>query len=1166
MWLRQKFGGKTIFFEFFRKKKKRTTFFFEKMELETVIGNTVERNSRICGQGDKVCYVAGSVVVVYSIRNSKQERFLRCSLPNDARPFSCVAMSDNGRYVAAGQSGKDPLILVFDVASGKQICRMAPFHSYGVGALSFSSESGRYLFSVGYHHDSAVALWDWRRAIVPIASGRCSAKILSASSVDCASSSSSSSSSSSVCCFVTVGVRSVKYWSLVECSGDTSLPMRALDSRSAKLSRHHRDMTFTDVVCVGGRTFASTNHGLLVMIDANRVLKRALKLKAATAFALSASGRYVTCACADGIVRVFGADEHMQFVCTLPRPPPLVASSGGDARAQYADAIGVQMLDACATMTVYSDRSMYLWDTSNPARPAKSRGFLSHSGAVLDVKSFGVGGFASASADGSVRFWSTAEAACSSAAMTNCRTVWPNGDAAALHAEPALFKCASASVFVDESELPRSARVQHPSAPVLRLAVNARATELAAGDRDGNVHLYALPSLERVAVVRAHDGQVRALAYSPDGSMLATGSRDRLVHVFALDSAEKGEPRLLKTLSDHSGAVLSLCFAGANRLVSAGADKSLVVRTLAADGSVSQRANLLTSASAGVSALSTVAAHPLEASTAVAPIGASRVSVINLATMHGVASPLANDTNSELCSALYDSVSGAFVAVTRSDNRIDLHSVDVRSRHIDALPAATSASGHSERVTSLFFADSGDTLVSASQDGTIMQWRLPSAIVAEIRERRHGIVASSSSQVDSFCVGALPTWAQQATGVDGAQQSSDNDADTWTSGSAWAERLDSAGFGAFASTDDAHMRRFTIDPHEPSLADTDDDEPFNDSDFENVDDSDEYQVDQVDRVDEMDELGVDGVDQVDQVDDGEVDQVDEVAESNESVKLVVVSLPNVMLTPPSALSASSNVLSTPPNVPQSPAMPSIAMPMTASPDKLDHRQRHLADEVERTRQRLIDMGILPRALSKQIEKEEQEVGEGQQDEEQEQDDVDQQDEVEQQQQQDDVEQQRDEQQGDVEQQDVDQQNEVEQQDEEEELESDGFPHVLDDELPPLDALPSCEEAEAMFADEGADNDEEDENVCDSNGILPCRRAGAEQVLERAEGAMRDLMQCWAAEQESMPTPLRGRYASFFERVRSLVPTPVEAVRPTEDLAQYSKMLIDLAGLLNPSML
>ena len=75
----------------------------EEMQLEKVIGTSSKTANAIQvnpANGDLV-YLAGSYLVIYSPKDAKQTQFLSS---RTSRPFQCMQFSNDGKYLAAGES------------------------------------------------------------------------------------------------------------------------------------------------------------------------------------------------------------------------------------------------------------------------------------------------------------------------------------------------------------------------------------------------------------------------------------------------------------------------------------------------------------------------------------------------------------------------------------------------------------------------------------------------------------------------------------------------------------------------------------------------------------------------------------------------------------------------------------------------------------------------------------------------------------------------------------------------------------------------------------------------------------------------------------------------------------------------------------------------------
>src|SRR3989338_6897879 len=100
------------------------------MEISTVIGNTVTDNRLIAkSPNGEVAYAAGAVVVIYDLRRETQTKYLH---GHSSKPITCLDFSPNGRYLAVGESGRDPQVTIYDTVTGDISSQLASFHSHGI--------------------------------------------------------------------------------------------------------------------------------------------------------------------------------------------------------------------------------------------------------------------------------------------------------------------------------------------------------------------------------------------------------------------------------------------------------------------------------------------------------------------------------------------------------------------------------------------------------------------------------------------------------------------------------------------------------------------------------------------------------------------------------------------------------------------------------------------------------------------------------------------------------------------------------------------------------------------------------------------------------------------------------------------------------------------------
>ncbi|KAK1322203.1 hypothetical protein QJS10_CPA03g01832 [Acorus calamus] len=111
------------------------------LELEEVVGLTTKNASGLASDPSTgVCaYVAGCVAVVFAVDSGARSYLMVSSRP--PKPLSCVALSrgGGGGYVAAGESGQQPAILIWDRLTHTLLSTLKG-HNYGVSCIDFSPD------------------------------------------------------------------------------------------------------------------------------------------------------------------------------------------------------------------------------------------------------------------------------------------------------------------------------------------------------------------------------------------------------------------------------------------------------------------------------------------------------------------------------------------------------------------------------------------------------------------------------------------------------------------------------------------------------------------------------------------------------------------------------------------------------------------------------------------------------------------------------------------------------------------------------------------------------------------------------------------------------------------------------------------------------------------
>ncbi|KAG8188886.1 hypothetical protein JTE90_014946 [Oedothorax gibbosus] len=777
----------------------------KKVELQHVLGVTVSSNSALDTdqQTGTVAYPAGCVVVLYNTRKNKQRHLVSEAKKN----ITALSYSSDGKYLVTGECGAVCHVRVWDVQKLTQVADL-PGHKHGINCVAFSP-NGKYVVSVGSQHDLVVNVWDWR-SNQKVASNKVSCKVKALSFAAGGN------------YFVTVGNNHVKFWYL-EYARSTKhrLEPVPLMGRSAILG-DQRSNYFCDVGCGRGEaadsTFAVTKSGLLCEFNGRRLLDKWVELRIPVAHSISVGETLIAVGCCDGIVRCFSPLD-LHFVCTLPRPHYLgvdVAKgltgrqmSSHPPGSKYPDVIAVSLDEAGKRVScVHSDHSVYVWDVRDPKKVGKSHSALYHSACIWGVETgqdndpLPGGTFFTCASDDTIRVWNLEHKAFGADATLK-RNVYCHELLKILYTDPNLvFLCDIDFLPAETNE--KLVNTYDGRNGVRCLKIRPDGQHLASGDRSGNVRVYDLKYLELLCKIEAHDAEVLCLEYSDTdkGSppqVLCSGSRDRLAHLF---DASTGDYPFVQTLDEHTSSVTSVKFVregeGSLRLVSCSADKSLVIRRVAAATPVTSGKGVCVSPDRILSDQTTF--YDLEKDPArpqvLAACQDSRVRVYDVPTGKHVRS--LQGGGGTLIKVALD-CTGSYVATSSTDKTISVH--DFRTGQIVA-----TMSGHSELVTGLKFMPSGKHLVSVSGDGCIFVWKLTfqSPQAAKV-ERSVPLPISSGIWQDSsrgfkplndgkglldFSDGALPSWAKKQLSEEGVEEVESSPAGPQHPRGRWAQRLE----------------------------------------------------------------------------------------------------------------------------------------------------------------------------------------------------------------------------------------------------------------------------------------------------------------------------------------------------------------------------------------
>ncbi|KAK9070797.1 hypothetical protein SSX86_011199 [Deinandra increscens subsp. villosa] len=574
-----------------------------KFDLEEIIGLTVKNANGLASSNSdsKFAYTAGCVVVVYDVDLGTQSHLMASD--RSPKPLSCVAVSQDGSYIAAGESGHQPAIIVWSSATLASISELKG-HRYGVACTAFSPD-GKHLVSVGTPQDGYLCLWDWR-------SGTLVKKLKTCSPFSDVASVSFSADAKFI---LTAGKKHIKLWSVglpIKSRAKTETVSLTMHGKHVNLG-HHKGCTFTDIASpfkikgnVDGKggdfvlVYALTSSGVLCVLLDGLTITQSVNLMVEKGYALSTSQEFIACACNNGIVKLYTVGS-LEYAGGLHYSDDNEINNTTKTQlATFPDAIACHFSTSEKLVVVYRDQSLYIWNIYGKFQATKCCVLVSHSGCIWDIKNLscenmhdpslacvargctGGASFATCSEDGTIRLWDFALQSVSKQSRSTLAT-----DQHHVITEPM-----DTLWLVDTGTFERESVVSGVITKGYRsMAVSSDGKHLAAGDSDGNLHIFNLYTSDYTCIQDVHEGEVLSLSFSVPVKtrinsledlesyyFLASSGRDKMIHLFDVNRNFD----LIASIDDHSAAVSSVKLtANGRKIISCGSDRSLLFHDVA---------------------------------------------------------------------------------------------------------------------------------------------------------------------------------------------------------------------------------------------------------------------------------------------------------------------------------------------------------------------------------------------------------------------------------------------------------------------------------------------------------------------------------------------------------------------------------------------------------
>ncbi|CAI7602647.1 unnamed protein product [Penicillium glandicola] len=639
------------------------------------------------------------------------------------KAVTSVSISPNGRFLAVGETGYNPRVLIFSTA--RDALPDVPLsilneHTFGVRSLAFSPDS-QYLATLGNPNDGFLFIWT-----INLKNG--SARLHSANKC--------TSFINDMCwvgqSLVTTGLRHVKVWRLptvvrpasptksrlnVEGAGPSPNPApKALSGRNCLLGALG-DNTFTCVNSISyNEAVIGTDSGAVCFLDDREGSQKMITVKqvgfSITSLAVDFDQESIWLGGRGRQMQRLPFDVLRPSSPSTPMSPTRLDKTALDKKSKTPVITCMGSLHS-HLVTVESTRAIHVYPIDTLSEDGEQEegeaSMPAHRDPILGICRMDFPNDLSAdfftwSRNGSVNFWD------------------------------AQGKC-QGSKNIDLDQYPGTEDDAANELKVLRTAENAN--WFISGDKFGVLRILSNSDWTCLNEVRAHGGEITDVAIQgmDDTWLMASSGRDRMVQLFEKRDTEL---QLIQTMDDHVGAVGQLMFINeGEKMLSCSADRTVVIRDRA-----TREVDSGTSVAYLISRVITQKSSPV--SMALCPDDSN---ILYLSTMDRCVSKFDISSGHQLhCFKASDSETADAVVLTSLTIAseisgqtpkvlIGVSSTDksIRVYDLERDQLLTGEFGHTEGVTDVLLLEERDksdgsqtkrTVVSAGMDGILMIWNL----------------------------------------------------------------------------------------------------------------------------------------------------------------------------------------------------------------------------------------------------------------------------------------------------------------------------------------------------------------------------------------------------------------------------------------------------------